>query len=492
MDISTSLGANMNIKPIVRALLAAGLCAGLATGCVDITDSLLPQARASATASDQAAPPSSVTLPSFTALVDKYGDAVVNISVTGNMKASDRTPQIPKLDPDDPLWQFFHNMPQPKNPPGGLMRGQGSGFIVRSDGVILTNAHVVDGAKEVMVKLVDKREFKAKVVGKDDQSDVAVLKIDTSGLPTVKLGDSSKVRVGEWVAAIGSPFGFENSVTAGIVSAEGRSLGEGSYVPFIQTDVAVNPGNSGGPLFNLNGEVIGINSQIYSRSGGFQGLSFAIPINVATNVEAQLLKSGHVSHGRLGVTIQDVNQTLAQSFGLEKPVGALISSVDPKGAAAKAGLQPGDVILKMNGKNVDRSTDLPIRVAELKPGTPTTFTIWRDGSSKDVTITVGQFQDETATAASEPAEGGKLGLAVRPLTPDERQEVGVSNGLVVSDASGPAAQAGIQAGDLILAFNGTPLKSAGQLRSLVDKAGKHVALLVRRGDATIFVPVDLG
>jgi serine protease Do len=493
MDISTSSGANMNIKPIVRALLAAGLCAGLATGCVDLTDQLLPQANASVTTGNQAASPASMTLPSFTSLVDKYGDAVVNISVTGNMKASDRTSQIPKLDPDDPLWQFFHNIPQPSNPHGGVMRGQGSGFIVRSDGVILTNAHVVDGAKEVMVKLVDRREFKAKVVGKDDQSDVAVLKIDTSGLPTVKLGDSSKVRVGEWVAAIGSPFGFENSVTAGIVSAEGRSLGEGSYVPFIQTDVAVNPGNSGGPLFNLKGEVIGINSQIYSRSGGFQGLSFAIPINVATNVEDQLLKSGHVSHGRLGVTIQDVNQTLAQSFGLKKPAGALVSSVDPKGAAAKAGLQPGDVILKMDGKDVDRSTDLPIKVAELKPGTQATFTIWRDGSTKDMTLTVGQSKDEnTTTATSEPAEGGKLGLAVRPLTPDERQEAGISSGLVVNDASGPAAEAGIQAGDLILALNGTPLKSAGQLRSLVDKAGKHVALLVRRGDATIFVPVDLG
>jgi serine protease Do len=431
-----------------------------------------------------------VALPDFSSLVDKYGPAVVNVSVTGTVKTN--TQMFPGMDPDDPFWQFFRRfqpMPRGEQP----VRGLGSGFIVSPEGIILTNAHVVDGADEVTVKLTDKREFKAKVVGVDKQSDVAVLKIAASNLPTVKLGDSAGVKVGEWVVAIGSPYGFENTVTAGIVSAKGRSLPEDNYVPFIQTDVAVNPGNSGGPLFNMKGEVVGINSQIYSRTGGFQGLSFAIPIDVAVKVKDQLQQYGHVTRGRLGITIQGLDQQLAESFGLKKPTGALISAVEKNGPAAKAGLEPGDVILKVDGKEISQSNELPGKVAELKPGSTTTLQIWRKGSARDVKVTVGELKDKTvASNAGGDHEGGRLGLAVRPLTREEQQEADVNGGLLVSDASGPAAKAGIQPGDVILALNGTSVKSVEQLRDLVGKAGKHIALLVQRQDAKIFVPVDLG
>ncbi len=486
----------MKPKPIVRALIAASLGIALITGCakadIPLLRSASPQANI-AVAATNTAPLPNVAVSDFSALVDRYGPAVVNISATGTMKINDTGAQLPGTGPDDPFGQFFRRFEAPMRPRDVPVRGLGSGFIVSRDGVILTNAHVVDGAKEVTVKLVDRREFKAKVVGKDDQSDVAVLKINATNLPIVKLGDSSKAKVGEWVVAIGSAYGFENTVTAGIVSGTARSLPNGNYVPFLQTDVAVNPGNSGGPLFNLNGEVIGINSQIYSRNGGFQGLSFAIPINVAKNVESQLVHYGHVTRGRLGVTIQDVSQGLADSFGLKRLVGALISSVDPNGAAAKAGLQAGDVILKMDGKDVERSSDLPVRFAELKPGAGTTLQIWRDGATKDVPVSVGELKDRTVASASEAnGEHGRLGLAVRPLTPEERQQAGVEGGLVVNEASGAAAQVGIEAGDVILAMNGTPLTSVQQLRSLVEKAGKHVALLVQHGDARIFVPIDLG
>ncbi len=484
----------MKAKPLVRALLTAGVSAGLATGCGSAAShsfsSLATAYRSNVETS--AAPSSAAALPDFSGLVAQDGPAVVNISVTENTQASDTMPQVPNIGPNDPLWQFFRNVPWPKAPPNALMRGLGSGFIVSPDGVILTNAHVIDNAKEVTVKLTDRREFRAKVVGKDEQSDVAVLKIDAHNLPTVKLGDSSQVKVGQWVVAIGSPFGFENSATAGIVSAEGRSLG-GSYVPFLQTDVPVNPGNSGGPLLDLQGRVIGINSQIYSRNGGFQGLSFAIPIDLASHVEDQLLASGHVTRGRLGVTIQDVGQGLADSFGLKSPAGALVSAVDPDGPAAKAGIKTGDVILKLNGHDVVSSTDVPVTVAELKPGTHAMLEIWRDGATKDLGVTIGEFQNQSVAAASEATgEHGRLGLAVRPLTSEEQQQANVQGGLMVSQASGVSAQVGIEAGDIILAVNSTPVKSVEQLRSLVDKAGKHVALLVRHGDASEFVAIDVG
>jgi serine protease Do len=373
----------------------------------------------------------------------------------------------------------------------------GSGFIVGSDGVILTNAHVVEGADEVRVKLSDRREFKGKVAGLDHTTDIAVVKIDAKDLPTVKLGDASKVRVGEWVVAIGSPFGFENTVTSGIVSGTSRSLPEGSYVPFIQTDAAVNPGNSGGPLFNMKGEVIGINSAIYSRTGGYMGLAFAIPIDVAKNVEEQLLKTGKVQRGRIGVGIQEVSASLAKSFGLDRPTGALVSTVESGGPAEKAGVQPGDVILAFNGKKIETSSELPPIVAQTKPGTKSELEIWRGGKKQTLGIAVGEMKNEQVAknggAKPSSEEGGKLGLAVRALTPEEKKQLGGNaSGLVVERATGPAAKAGLRRGDLITAVNGKPVKSVEDLRAAVARAKDNVALLVRRGDATVFVPIEIG
>ena len=344
----------------------------------------------------------------------------------------------------------------------------------------------------VNVKLTDKREYTAKVVGYDRASDVAVLKIDAKDLPAVKLAAADEAQVGEWVVAIGSPFGFENTVTAGIISAKSRSLPDGSYVPFIQTDVAVNPGNSGGPLFNMKGEVIGINSQIYSRSGGFQGVSFAIPIDVALNVQNQILKTGKVTRAQLGVTIQDVNQALAESFGMKRPVGALVSSVSNDGAAARAGLQPGDVITRYNGTEVMGSQELPVMVAKAAPGSSAKLEVLRNGDTKHFDVKLGEAKGpKIASADSSPEEHGRLGIAARALSPEERKQAGVSSGVLVEDAGGAAASAGIQSGDVILSLNGTPVKSVEELKSLISKAGKKVALLVLRDDARIFVPVDL-
>lgn len=373
------------------------------------------------------------------------------------------------------------------------MHGIGSGFIVSRDGIILTNAHVVDGASNVTVKLTDKREFTAKVIGIDKPSDVAVLKINAKDLPVVKLDQADDVKVGEGVVAIGSPFGFENSATSGIVSAKSRTLPGDSYVPFIQTDVAVNPGNSGGPLFNTKGEVVGINSQIYTRTGGYQGLSFAIPIDVALHVKDQLVEHGSVTRGRLGVTVQDVNQALADSFGLKKPGGALVSSVEKGGAAAEAGLEPGDVILRYNDKDIASSSDLPMLVANTGPGTAARLDVMRKGETRRIDVTVGRIKSaKVASADVTGQDHGRLGVVVRPLDPDEQKQAGVNGGLIVESAAGPAAGAGIKPGDMILSMNGTPVKSAEQLKQLVTKAGKHVAILVQRDEAKIFVPVDLG
>jgi serine protease Do len=308
----------------------------------------------------------------------------------------------------------------------------------------------------------------------------------------VKLGNPAEVKVGEWVLAIGAPFGFENSVTAGIVSAKGRTLPDETYVPFIQTDVAVNPGNSGGPLFDMKGEVIGINSQIFSRTGGYQGLSFAIPIDVAAKVQDQLVQHGKVTRGRIGVAIQSMNQSLAESFGFEKPTGALVSAVEKGGPADKAGLQPGDVIVKLNGKEINDSSDLPGQIGDMQPGSTAKLTIVRKGEAKEIDVTIGTLKDAKVAAATNGQPQGRLGLAVRPLEPDEREQAGISSGLVVEEATGPAARAGIQPGDLILQVNGTPVKSVEQLRELVAKSGKHIAILVQRDDARLFVPVDLG
>lgn len=431
-----------------------------------------------------------VSLPDFTDIVAQQGAAVVNVSVEGKHQERDFS-GFPQIDPNDPFFEFFRRFQIP-SPHGQIPRhGLGSGFIVSSDGVILTNAHVVDGADEVTVKLTDKREFKAKVKGVDRPADVAVLKIEANNLPIVKIGDPQKVRVGEWVIAIGSPFGFENSVTAGIVSAKSRSLPDEGYVPFLQTDVAVNPGNSGGPLFNTNGEVIGINSQIYSRSGGYQGLSFAIPIDVAMNVEHQLIEHGKVSRGRLGILIQEVNQQLADTFGLDQPRGALVSSVESGSPAEKAGIESGDVILKFNDKDIVRSSDLPPLVAGVKPGQEAKLALWHKGKHKEISLKVGEMQTETKGFAPH-QNADKLGMSVRELSPEERKRVKVNGGLLVESVinNSPAARAGIRTGDIILAVNGDRLSDVNDLRKLVTINRKPVALLVMRDDQSMFVPIS--
>ncbi len=439
--------------------------------------------------------PSGVALPDFSAIAAAYGPAVVNISVSGTTQAA--ALDLPGIDDDAPFSEFFRRFAVPAPHGNGKIprHGEGSGFIVSPDGVVLTNAHVVAEADEVVVKLMDKREFKAKVVGVDKTTDVAVLRIAAKDLPTVRIGDAQQTRVGEWVLAIGSPFGFENSVTAGIISAKFRTLPDEGYVPFMQTDVAINPGNSGGPLFNAQGEVIGINAQIYSRSGGYQGLSFAIPIDVAMNIEQQLLTQGKVSRGKLGVVIQEVNQGLADSFGLDKPQGALVASVESGSPAAKAGIETGDVILKFNGKSVERSVELPAWVAAMKPGSEIHLEVWRKGQSRKISVKTGEFENATLAKAGDAsgASGGKLGLAVRPLTPQERRQGEADQGLLVEEvASGPAARAGIRPGDVIVSINGQPVDSLDRLRSQLDHAGKNVALLVQRGDQRLFVPINLG
>jgi len=435
-----------------------------------------------------------VTLPDFETIAAKQGPAVVNISVSGTVKTRfSGFPGFPQMDPNDPFYEFFRRFQAPA-PHGNVpTHGLGSGFIISPDGVVLTNAHVVSDADEVIVKLTDKREFKAKVIGIDKPSDVAVLKIDAQDLPTVRIGDPQNVRVGEWVVAIGSPFGFENSVTAGIVSAKSRSLPDDNYVPFLQTDVAINPGNSGGPLFDLNGDVIGINSQIYSQSGGYQGLSFSIPIDVAMKVEKQLLDHGNVKRGRLGILIQEIDQGLAKSFGLPKPEGALVSSVEKDSPAEKAGIEPGDVILKFNGKEVASSRDLPSMVADVTPGATANVEVWRAGKAKQFAVDIGEMKTASAEKTSGDGSKGGLGLEVRPLTREERKQAEVSEGLLVEDVEdGPAAKAGIESGDVILSVNGEKVGSAEKLRSLVAKHDKNVALLVLRGNNKMFVPVQLG
>ena len=435
-----------------------------------------------------------IGLPDFSGLVAENGAAVVNISVVEKPQkmAGPGNPGEPS-DSDDPLSQFFrhYQLPAPGHAPPA--RGIGSGFIVSSDGYVLTNAHVVDDASEVTVKLTDRREFVAKVIGVDKRSDVALIKIAATGLPTVHFGDSSRLKPGQWVVAIGSPFGFENSVTAGVVSATARPLDE-NYVPFIQTDAAVNPGNSGGPLFNVDGQVIGINAQIYSRTGGFMGMSFAIPIDLALNVKSQLLTKGKVSRSRIGVGVQDVNQKLAQSFGLGTPHGALISSVEPKSPSERAGLKPGDVITSVNGHYIDHSFDLPTIIADIPPGNVAHIGIWHDHKSDTVDVKTVLLDEEPArTAHSESDEGGgKLGLAVRPLDPKEQQQLHTRGRLLVEDVSGPALAAGLQAGDVVLGVNGAGVSSVADLKREVARAGHSVALLIQRDEAQIYVPVDIG
>ncbi|MCL1825598.1 MAG: DegQ family serine endoprotease [Betaproteobacteria bacterium] len=440
-------------------------------------------------------------LPDFADLVEKVSPAVVNISVDQTIRADDDDSNPFAGDPFfDFLRRFGVPGPGPGFPPNHpsvprTRQGIGSGFIVSNDGYVLTNAHVVGDSKaEVTVKLSDKREFKAKVIGIDRRTDVAVVKINAGNLPTVVIGNPDSARVGEWVAAIGSPFGFEHSVTAGIISAKARRLPDENFVPFIQTDVAINPGNSGGPLFDLSGRVIGINSQIYSRSGGFMGISFAIPIDVAMKVKNQLVQHGRVQRGRLGVYIQSVDPELASSFGLNAPRGALVAQVEPNGAAARAGLKPGDIVLKVDGKEVNESNELPRLIGDKQPGSKIKLEIWREGKSREAVAVLDEMpQEETAQSPSGQDKGSrdKLGLSLRPLNAREAAHFGVTGGVVVETASGQAARVGLRSGDVILSLNNQLVTSPAQFRQLAEKAGKRFALLIQRGDARLFVPFKL-
>ena len=436
-------------------------------------------------------------LPDFTELVEKQGAAVVNISTTQIVRDAGGLPNLPE---GDPFYEFFRRFAPPV-PREQESQSLGSGFIMSADGYIMTNAHVVDHAEKITVRLTDKREFSAKVIGADKRTDVALLKIEATGLPKITVGDPNKLKVGEWVVAIGSPFGFDSSVTAGIVSAKGRSLPQDNFVPFIQTDVAINPGNSGGPLFNMNGEVVGINSQIYTRSGGSMGLSFAIPIDVATQVADQLRSTGKVTRGRIGVTIQELTRELADSFGLSQPNGALVSNVEKGGAADKAGIEVSDVILKFDGKVVHSSADLPRIVAATKPGSTVSVELWRKGAAKVVSVVVALMPDEAklAQAANKPDEEigetiKRLGLAVSELSKEELQDLQVPGGLLVQEVKGSAARAvGLQRGDVVLAIGNMQIHSLKQFNEILKQVpkGRNVALLVRRGDSTSYIAIKL-
>lgn len=441
-------------------------------------------------------------LPDFKSIVKRNQASVVNISTTQQVNAESMPfpggPGGRALPPG--FEQFFGPFGGRPGPMPREGHSLGSGFIISADGQILTNAHVVDGADSIIVKLADNSEKPAKIVGIDKATDVALLKIEATGLPVVTLGDSSRLEVGDWVLAIGSPFGLEHTATQGIVSAVGRSLPDGNYVPFIQTDVAVNPGNSGGPLFNTQGEVVGINSQIYSRSGGYMGLSFAIPVNVATNVARQLAANGRVERGWLGVGIQGMSAELARSFGLDKPAGALVGQVDPSGPALRSGVRPGDVILAYNGKAIAEHGELPPLVGETAPGTQVNLRIWRDGKVETVPVTVARLKpaadEQVAANAGDGAAGrGVLKVQVAALTPEQREQAGIDSGgvMVVGVADGPAARAGINAGDIILKVGDRVVESPEQLAGIAQKLphGKPVPLLVQRDDIRLFLPLTI-
>jgi serine protease Do len=437
-----------------------------------------------------------VELPSFADLVEAQGGKVVNISTTTTIDQPNNIP-VPE---NDPFYDFFRRFA----PPGGggerESRSLGSGFIISSDGYILTNSHVVAAADDITVKLNDKREFTAEVIGVDPRTDVAVIKIDADNLPAVSIGDPDKLRVGDWVLAIGSPFGFESTVTSGIVSAKGRSLPQENYVPFIQTDVAINPGNSGGPLFNLDGEVVGINSQIYSRTGGFMGLSFAIPINVAIDIADQLKTDGRVKRGRIGVVIQEVTAELAESFGLDAPRGALVNRVEKGGPAQKAGIEVSDVILKFASEDVESSNDLPRIVGQTKPGSIVEVELWRDGKLKTLTIKVGEIPaDENASAKSNSQkeraknEVPELGLVVSDLTSQQLKQQELQGGIRIDKVSGVGQKAGLRSGDVILALNNDDVESVEQFVKLMDQysEARSIALLIHRGGGSLYVPIRL-
>lgn len=504
----------MKMKRLQAALVAAGVLAAGTAGAVSLNPmdwfKREPKASVAAVAPEDPAPVAAVPapvppvapatrVPDYRRIVEQFGPAVVGVTVSGMHRASLEERGLPPGAERDPFFQFFRGLPgfgfdPRRGSPQVPFRGQGSGFIISADGLILTNAHVVREAKEVTVKLADRREYAAKVLGADPVTDVAVLRIDAKNLPTVQLGDPEQARVGDPVLAIGAPYGLEQTATQGIVSAKGRSLPGDAVVPFIQTDAAVNPGNSGGPLFDGNGAVIGINAQIYSQSGGYQGLAFAIPIDVALKVKDQIVATGKVSHARLGVTVQDLTAPLAESFGLARPDGALIASVADGSAAAAAGLKPGDVVTEVNGRKITRSGELSSVIGLSAPGERVTLKVWRDKSARELIAKLGSSDAAQKTAIDESgaSQGAQLGLALRPLSRDERREAKVDQGLLVESVDGAAERAGIEPGDVLLALNGRPVQSIEQVRGVLQGKPKSVALLVQREGEKIFIPVALG
>lgn len=470
------------LKPVaVIAAAAIAFSGALLSATPAVASGLAPQATVATT-----------QLPDFVQLVEKYGKGVVNISTVREARV------VEGADPfgfDERHAEIFRRFGFPFPFGGGPRqeperRGTGSGFIISADGLILTNHHVVDGADEIKVRLTDNREFTGKVLGSDAKTDIAVVKIEAKDLPYLTMGNSDELKVGEWVAAIGSPFGLDNTVTSGIVSAKSRKLPSDQYVPFIQTDVAVNPGNSGGPLFNMKGEVVGINSQIFSTSGGFMGLSFAIPSNLAMQIKDQLVKNGKVTRGRIGVVIQSVTQDLAESFGMKAPKGAIVSQVEKDGPAAKAGLQEGDIITAVNGKAIDDSVDMPVIIGSMAPGSIAKLSIIRNNKDMTLDVKVEEAPNESASSnASKTAAANKLGVTVRPLN-DEEKAKAETEGLLVTESTGAARKAGIREGDIIVNVNGVKIKKTDDLARVLEK-NKNLRVLVQRRDGRIFIPVRL-
>lgn len=495
-----------SLKPIGWAMLGGGLAVMTTAGAFDLPwfgskDKSNPPAVVSpvaAAATAAVAPPLPQlppgTAPNYRGIVQQYGPAVVGVTVEGIRKASNE--DGPAMRGNDPMERFFRGLPGWRGQtPDQPFKGQGSGFIVSADGLILTNAHVVRDAKDVTVRLADRREYVAKVLGSDSSTDIAVLRIEAKGLPTVRLGDPKSLMVGDYVLAIGAPYGLEQTATSGIVSAKGRSLPGDAFVPFIQTDAAVNPGNSGGPLFDAAGNVVGINAQIYSRSGGFQGVSFAIPIDVAMKVRDQIVASGKATHARLGVAVQDLTQNLAESFGLKRPDGALVANVEGKSPAAAAGLKAGDVILNIDGEPMLHAGAVSSRIGLAQPGEKVKLKVWRDQAERDITVTLGAARGESDAVADAPGasdQGSKLGLSLRPLTREERQQAQLDSGLVVQGVQGASARAGLEQGDVVMAINGKPVSSIDDIRKVLEAKPKSVALLVWRDGDRLFVPVPLG
>jgi serine protease Do len=501
------------LKPLVWAMTAAvGLMAAGSSSAIDlgfwksgkttptqssssVTAPAQPVAPAPATTPQSAGIPP-VAAPNYRAIVQQFGPAVVGVNVEGTRKVDSEG--LPPGIESDPFFQFFRGLPGFGQRRGGgavPFKGQGSGFVIASDGLILTNAHVVRDAKEVTVKLADRREYAAKVLGFDPATDIAVLRVNAKNLPVVRFGDPKQLQVGDPVLAIGAPYGFEQSATAGIVSAKGRSLPGDAVVPFIQTDAAVNPGNSGGPLFDGAGGVVGINSQIYSQSGGYQGLAFAIPIDVAMKVKDQIVATGKAQHARIGVVVQDLNQSLAESFGLPRPDGALVARVASDSPASKAGLKAGDVITEVNGEAIVRSGQLSSRIGLASPGETVKLKVWRDKSAHDIEVKLGRISEKEQRASADEEQGGdtlRLGLSMRPLTKEEKSQAKLDHGLVIEDVGGAAARAGIEPGDVLLAINGKPVSSVEQVKGVLASKPKTVALLVQREGERLFVPLNLG